>query len=617
LSTTLIVCLPDAASAQASHADDAFGQRTGVEQAGIYNEGAARGFDLGNSNVYRIEDTFFVRTAPLPDPLISRVSVKAGVSAARTSFPSPSGIVEYSFRKPSQTALTLATGYRAYWSPFVDLNASAIEGKLAVSGGALIQPDTTFADGTRGAYGDFAGVARLSPNDRLTVTGFASHSTRRFGGSFGFTASGPELPEVPPISDSFSPPWAKYRARLGSHGLILSTKLPNGLSATLSAHRSTFSPSISDFTLLRLTEDGKTFATLFRTGPRRVEGIAKEALVERRFESGPLRHRLFLAVRDRRSSSRSSASNVVQLGQVDLAELDYPEEPGQLPAQAATSDRIKQRTFTAGYNLQLGDRLELRGGLSSTRSLKTVEKGGQGPGSGRSSYLLPFGSAIWSPSSSLSLFASYVAGLEDSPLAPQGATNANEVLPPVRSEQYEAGARFLLRPGLTASLALFSISKPVPGLDTARLYGFIGEARHRGVEAALAGSLDERTSLLLGAAAIDAKVQRPEGRIVPPGVSQRIGFARLERNLTSQLRLDAQLSHQGPRFLDVANKVRTEGQFGLGAGLRYKASLGKVPAEFRIIGSNLLNSLQWVATASGTLLRTSPRAAHAFVTFSL
>jgi hypothetical protein len=67
----------------------------------------------------------------------------------------------------------------------------------------------------------------------------------------------------------------------------------------------------------------------------------------------------------------------------------------------------------------------------------------------------------------------------------------------------------------------------------------------------------------------------------------------------------------------VANKVGTEGQLGLGAGLRYKANVGNIPAEFRIVGSNLLNSLKWVATPSGTLLRTSPRGAHAFVTFSL
>jgi iron complex outermembrane receptor protein len=37
-------------------ATDAFGERVGTEQSGLYSEAQVRGFDLNDSGAYRIED---------------------------------------------------------------------------------------------------------------------------------------------------------------------------------------------------------------------------------------------------------------------------------------------------------------------------------------------------------------------------------------------------------------------------------------------------------------------------------------------------------------------------------------------------------------------------------
>ena len=81
-------------------AADAFGERQGIEQVGLYNEGQVRGFDLNNSGAYRIEDSYFARAAGLNDPVLAGVAVRVGVNAARLAYPAPSGVVNYRPREP-------------------------------------------------------------------------------------------------------------------------------------------------------------------------------------------------------------------------------------------------------------------------------------------------------------------------------------------------------------------------------------------------------------------------------------------------------------------------------------------------------------------------------------
>lgn len=72
-----------------SSAADAFGERAGIEQSGLYTESQVRGFDLNNSGAYRIDDAYFSRTQAPDDTVLAGVSVRVGVNAARLAYPSP------------------------------------------------------------------------------------------------------------------------------------------------------------------------------------------------------------------------------------------------------------------------------------------------------------------------------------------------------------------------------------------------------------------------------------------------------------------------------------------------------------------------------------------------
>src|ERR687897_1111398 len=98
VSIALTLAVASTAAAQDSavkSAADAFGERAGIEQSGLYTESQVRGFDLNDSGAYRIDDAYFSRAGPPDDTVLSGVGVRVGVNAARLAYPSPSGVVNY------------------------------------------------------------------------------------------------------------------------------------------------------------------------------------------------------------------------------------------------------------------------------------------------------------------------------------------------------------------------------------------------------------------------------------------------------------------------------------------------------------------------------------------
>ena len=95
-----------------------------------------------------------------------------------------------------------------------------------------------------------------------------------------------------------------------------------------------------------------------------------------------------------------------------------------------------------------------------------------------------------------------------------------------------------------------------------RSFGLVGEVRHRGVEGSIAGQLDAKTSVVLGAVAFEPKVTGPlvDAGVVgsrAAGISHVIVNANIERQLGGDWSVDAGLSYSGERWADTANTFKT------------------------------------------------------------
>ncbi len=99
--------------------------------------------------------------------------------------------------------------------------------------------------------------------------------------------------------------------------------------------------------------------------------------------------------------------------------------------------------------------------------------------------------------------------------ANNGRTASGEPLPPERGVQYELGVKAELLSGLSMTLAAFHLTKQnvlTPDLSTPEPTDFaaIGEARSRGIELDLVGSLTPRLNLIAHYAYLDTKVTRDD-----------------------------------------------------------------------------------------------------------
>jgi iron complex outermembrane recepter protein len=182
------------------------------------------------------------------------------------------------------------------------------------------------------------------------------------------------------------------------------------------------------------------------------------------------------------------------------------------------------------------------------------------------------------------------------------------VLPAVLATQRELGARYSVAPNLSLIGGLFDTRKPTPGLGPDGRFELVGEVRHRGFEASLAGALTPRLDIVAGVMILDATLSGPladEQLIGRHAVARPDHIALL--NLTWRpkwvdgLSFDASVNQIGRAYIGNSNLTRSQLQTTMDVGARYSFQLGKQPVSIRARLVNLFNNFYWQPDASGTL----------------
>jgi iron complex outermembrane receptor protein len=624
---TLLLALSAATPAAAQEsavrsAADAFGERVGTEQSGLYNESEVRGFDLNDSGAYRIDDAYFSRAAPLNDPVLAGVGVRVGVNAARLAYPAPSGVVNYRLRSPGPVnEVRLGAGFRDFGTRVVQGDGSwkSEDDRFGLAGGFVWRPLSRWAPGSEGKAIDVGAVGswNLAPGQRLR--GFASLYRRRYDGDYAFMAADGAVPPDPRKLHQYSPDWARVEAMNSNLGLLYDGRF-GGWTVDLAAFRSQFDSDGADFTIIETRANGEAFATTYRAPGRRNISDSAEARVGRQFNAGGFSHLITASVRGRRSRVDLSSSVTIPLGAFNIAD-DTPDGIERPWTGTRGLDEVKQVTGSLGYGLAWGDRAQVRAAAHRTRYDKEVLSKTGARSEGVSETTLYNASAILSLTRRTAVFGSWVTGLEESGVAPTSATNRDEVLPPVEAEQFELGVRHNLTPDLAFIGALFDVSKPTSGVRADGSFGHVGRVRHRGVEGSLAGQLDAKTSVVLGAVAFTPKITGPlvDAGVVgsrAAGISNFVANASIERQIAAGWSLDAQISYSGARWADTANTFKTPAVTTLSLGARRRFELAGRPAQFRVLASNINGADGYWASPSGLLWPIAPRTVRAMLTLT-
>lgn len=613
--------LPAAAQDNAvASAADAFGERAGIEQSGLYTESQVRGFDLNDSGAYRIDDAYFSRGGALDDTVLSGVSVRVGVNAARLAYPAPSGVVNYRLREAGPAnELRLGAGLRDFGTRVVQGDVSLRAGALGLAGGFVWRPVWRLAQGYRGSGASAGAVVGWSVAPGHRLRGFASVNDRQYDGDYYVTASAGAIPPNLRRLHQYSPKWARTAATTTNFGLLYRGEL-HGFIVDASAFRSIWTLDNADNTLIASDAEGNATATTLRTPQRRwKDSNTGEIRLGRAFGTGDFESNITLSLRGRRTVTELASSLAIPLGAFDLATGDPPDVPERPWSGTRGEDIVRQSTVSASYGLTWRDRVQLRFGVHRTHYDKAVHSTA-GVASRRISDAVSYNvSAVVNLTDRAAIFGSWVTGLEESGSAPASATNREEVLPPVEAEQFELGARYAIMPGLTFIGALFQVSKPTQGFRRDGSFGLVGEVRHRGIEGSIAGQLDDATKVVAGMVTFQSDVTGPlvDAGVIGShavGISQLVINANVERRLRSGWSVDAGLSHFGERWANSANSFKAPAVTTLSLGMRGRFALAGRAAELRVLASNLAGAEGYLVAPSGLLSPIAPRTVRAVLT---
>ncbi len=613
--------IADAAAQSATNvatvAVDAFGEKVGSEQIGLYSEQAVRGFSLQDSGNYRLDGAYFIRSANIVPLTLDGTTIRVGINALGVDFPAPSGIVEYrlAVANPGAREEFEASPIRDYGG-----NAWLLKGSMATQDGTLgaaygvnIMNDTGY-DGQKRRPRHYAFVPTWRPNDKFQIRGmFSADRFWKPGGDYGFVLSGTELPKPMPVPNKYWADWGYFSQWQFAGGAIARYNVSDAVAVQSSFVWTALDRWRQDFATLTVGADGTGTATVIRGRPSDASSKAIETRVHWQVSDA---QRLYTTVRWRQSDSNFRPGVAVPLGFFDMEEgLSASAEPAPLPDAAPTYDETRQVMGGVGYEIDFTNSFWVRGAVLKTRYEKDRTPPNQPTLSNVATPWLYDVAATFAPTDSLTLFATTVKGLEESGTAPNNAANRNEVLRAVLATQYELGMRYRISPSMTFISSLFQITKPTPGIDAANVYRLIGEARHRGLELSLVGRPTSSINILSGMVLLDADRR---GELIDSGalVGRAVGVSAVSAllNVTYQLpflkglSIDGQLNYNSKMLLNQRTGVYTPSYATFDLGMRYAFAVGDVPATLRMRVGNVFNENTWTANRNETLNRLGPRA---------
>ena len=574
----------------AKSADDAFGTSVGNERVGLYNPFNARGFSPVQAGNVRIEGLYFDFQADLQERLIAGSTMRIGLSAQSYPFPAPTGIADYSLRKPGgEDVLSVGTGWGPFGGKRLDLDGQLqLTESLGVAGGVGLAREELHNGADRNVR-TAALVGRLRPSDQVEVIPFwslADYSGQEPQRLF-FTRGNAFLPPQIERRRYNGQPWADSSGRGINYGLVSNLNmgdwsLRGGLFRSLNLNDTNFTDLA-----LNIDEDGTADHVLIAEKDRRFGSVSGELRLSRRFDDGDRRHIIHVATRGREQKRRYGGGQTLFLGRARLDERIEIEEP-QFVFGAQTNDTVRQFTGGIGYEGRWRNRGELALGLQKSVYRKEVEKPtGPSPASKDSPWLMNATLSVYA-TPKLVFYGGYTKGLEESPVAPEIARNKDEAPPAIITEQMDAGLRYAISNRLRVVAGVFDVKKPYYALDETLLFTNLGALRHRGIELSLAGQLAKGLNAVAGTVFLDAKVSGEEveqGRIGrrPLGSFVRHSTFVLDYQLPwlQGLSVDVAYESTSKRTSNRQNTLFIPPRYVISPGVRYRFDLSGNPSVLR------------------------------------
>jgi iron complex outermembrane receptor protein len=647
---------------QAMQLHDALRNTAGVTSAqlnnAVYSNMAVRGIVVENRGNYRLNGSLpIVNLIDLPLENKERVEVLKGVSALYYGFTTPAGIINLTTkRSPSNPLLDLTVygNQHGSYGGHVDWGRRFADGKFGVRVNALLGNVDIGVDNTDGDR-MFGSVALdFNPIESLSIQFDAERIEKKMSEPttyFVTTPAGGAPPVLPPLPNpkrNLGGEWM-YGDGWENNLLVNATwRFARDWALSLQAGRSElerdrFFSQMQNFNVV--TGNGTVAVTLTNGNVNENENYRAELYGA--FMTGPVKHEVTVGFTQNNrfaevttnpqctfpratANATCPASTFVPNLFVSnpLPFLPLP------PREVANSSDIEDRGVYV-FDRFSWEWLQVLAGLRhtdyesvTTRFRTSVTANPAAPTRYVADEVSPAFGVVVKPHDGLSLYATYIEGLEEGGVAAANAINNGEVLPPAISEQWEAGVKAELD-RMLVTFAYFDIDRPSsfnrpvsPG-STQQVFVQEGRTTYQGYEASATGEISDQWSVFATAMWLNAEQKQTANGTLnglrPENTPRFTGslFAEYRLPAVPGLSVSGGVFYVGNRAINAQNAAIVGGYSTWDLGARYTRAIGGRDTTFRLYMDNVTNSRYWAATASSLLNPNLPRTIKASVTVRL
>lgn len=576
-----------------------------------YDNVAIRGILVENRTSYRLNGSLpVINLVELPVENKERVEVLKGVGALYYGFAPPSGIVNLVTKRPTADLSTLSafvTG-RGGFNVHADVSRRFGTAGIRINAAAeLVETGIRRFDGSRQLL---SAAADWQPTDRLSFRLDAEHVVKDVTEPAAIqllpaVAGVITVPDVPSPRNNLADEELRYDASATNLLARADYRFSDALAITVEGGQAVTERD-RDFSQLEAYDltTGEGRLRVFQTRKQRYRNRNARAEAAAAFSTGPITHALIAGATGnwRFQNGRSNRVTLLTQNLYDPRELALPALD---PATLTTSPLNIRDLGTYVIDRATIGPVQLLAGLrysdyrSRARSATGVETRFD------LDKWTPSVGLLVKPSRDVTIYATYLEGLEEGGTAPANTVNANEVLAPATSKQYEAGIKGEVGRSLVFQLAAFQVTRPSAFTDPAdNRFKLAGRARYRGIEGSLTGEITPQLSLYASGQYLDAETRRAvnpllEGRR-PENTPKYTGSAFVEYRPASVrgLAIGGGAFYVGDRAANNFNQAFVDGYTTYSASLRYAFDDGP---EIQLNADNLAGKRYYSAAGNGLL----------------
>jgi iron complex outermembrane receptor protein len=213
----------------------------------------------------------------------------------------------------------------------------------------------------------------------------------------------------------------------------------------------------------------------------------------------------------------------------------------------------------------------------------------------------------------ITLYATYLEGVEETGIAPADTVNAFESMPPAVSKTKELGFRTEAIKGMMVSAAYFQIDRSSAYTNAANRFVVDGRAHYSGLEFTVNGGLSPELQVYVSGMLLDAEQQNAAnasviGKVPENTPKQTLSvFADYKPAFAPGFSFNAGAYYTGRRAVNPANEAFIPGFTIYTAGARYATRIGGFPTSFQVNAENLGNKSYWAGAGGGLIASGMPR----------